>query len=77
MPPDSAFTYGLINISARFAHSLRSFSLFEVIFRVSPEGAMDFALIRSFFSTAKKQGWNIIDALARDPSNLAISLRLS
>ena len=28
----------------------------------SPEGAMDFALIRSFFSTAKKQGWNIIDA---------------
>ena len=43
----------------------------------SPQGAMDFALIRSFFSTAKKQGWNIIDALTRDPSNLAISLRLS
>ena len=43
----------------------------------SAEGAMDFALIRSFFSTAKKQGWNIIDALTRDPSNLAISLRLS
>ena len=43
----------------------------------SPEGAMDFALIRSFFSTAKKQGWNIIDALTRDPANLAISLRLS
>ena len=42
----------------------------------SPQGAMDFALIRSFFSTAKKQGWNIIDALTRDPSNLAISLRL-
>ena len=41
----------------------------------SPQGAMDFALIRSFFSTAKKQGWNIIDALTRDPSNL--SLRLS
>ena len=43
----------------------------------STEGAMDFALICSFFSTAKKQGWNIIDALTRDPSNLAISLRLS
>ena len=42
----------------------------------SPQGAMDFALIRSFFSTARKQGWNIIDALTRDPSNLAISLRL-
>jgi transposase len=43
----------------------------------SLQGAMDFALIRSFFSTARKQGWNIIDALTRDPSNLAKSLRLS
>ena len=40
-------------------------------------GATDFAVIRSFLSTAKKQGWNIIDALTRDPSNLANSLRLS
>lgn len=43
----------------------------------SLQGAADFALIRSFFSTAKKQGWNIIDALNRDPSYLANSLRLS
>jgi transposase len=43
----------------------------------SLEGAMDFALIRSFLSTASKQGWNIIDALTRDPANLAQSLRLS
>jgi transposase len=43
----------------------------------SLQGALDFALIRSFFSTAKKQGWNIIDALTRDPSNLAKSLRLA
>jgi transposase len=43
----------------------------------SLEGAMDFALIRSFFSTARKQGWNIIDALTRNPSNLAKSLRLA
>jgi Transposase and inactivated derivatives len=41
------------------------------------EGAMDFAVIRSFFSTAKKQGWNIIDALTSEPSNLTKSLRLS
>src|ERR1019366_5514903 len=41
------------------------------------EGAMDFAVIRSFFSTAKKQGWNIIGALTSEPSNLAKSLRLS
>jgi transposase len=43
----------------------------------SLEGAMDFALIRSFLSTARKQDWNIIDALNRNPSNLAKSLRLS
>jgi transposase len=43
----------------------------------SLEGAMNFALIRSSFSTARKQGWNIIDVLTRDPSNLAKSLRLS
>lgn len=43
----------------------------------SLQGAMDFALIRSFFSTANKQGWNIIDALTHHPSNLAKSLRLA
>jgi transposase len=43
----------------------------------SLQGAMDFALIRSFLSTARKQGWNIIDALSLDPSNLAKSIRLS
>ena len=43
----------------------------------SQEGAMDFAIIRSFLSTAKKQGKNIIDALTRDPVNLAQALRLS
>ena len=42
----------------------------------SIEGAMDFALIRSFLSTAKKQGWAIIDALTADPTSLANSLRL-
>ena len=43
----------------------------------SLQGALDFALIRSFVSTARKQGWNIIDALSRDPSTLAKSLRLA
>jgi transposase len=43
----------------------------------SLQGALDFALIRTFFSTAKKQGWNFIDALTDDPSNLAKSLRLA
>jgi transposase len=43
----------------------------------SLEGATDFATVRSFFSTAKKQGWNIIDALTRDPASLTKSLCLS
>jgi transposase len=43
----------------------------------SLQGALDFALIRSFFSTARKQDWNFIDALTSDPSNLAKSLRLA
>jgi transposase len=42
----------------------------------SLEGATDFAVIRSFLSTAKKQGWAIIEALAQNPSELARSLRL-
>ena len=41
----------------------------------SLEGASDFATIRSFLSTAKKQSWKIIDALTADPENLAKSLR--
>jgi len=32
---------------------------------------------RSLFSTAKKQGWNVIDALTCDPANLAKSPHLS
>jgi transposase len=41
------------------------------------EGAIDFATIRSFLSTARKQGWNMIEALTRDPANVAKSLRFS
>ena len=37
-------------------------------------GASDFATIRSFISTARKQGWNTIEALMSNPSNLAKSL---
>jgi transposase len=43
----------------------------------STEGATDFAIIRSVFSTTKKQGWAILDALTCDPVSLAKSLRLS
>jgi transposase len=43
----------------------------------SLEGAAQFATIRSFISTGKKQGWKIIDALGVDPQTLAKSLRLA
>jgi len=43
----------------------------------SLQGATDFAIIRSFVSTAKKHGWNIVEVLTCEPSNLAKSLRLS
>jgi transposase len=43
----------------------------------SLEGADDFATVRSFIATAKKQGWKIIDALTTNPESLEKSLRLS
>ena len=39
------------------------------------DGATDFAAIRSFISTAKKQGWNIIQAIAQEPQLLINSIR--
>jgi len=41
----------------------------------SQEGARDFAVIRSLIATAKKQGWNIIQALTQNPNTLARCLR--
>jgi transposase len=41
----------------------------------SPEGAADFATIRGFLSTARKQGWNIIKALQQHPGDLEKALR--
>ena len=41
----------------------------------SLQGAMDFAVVRSFISTAKKQGWNVIQAFTEDPQAMAQALR--
>jgi transposase len=41
------------------------------------EGASDFAAIRSVLSTAKKQGWKIIETLTADSATLVKSLRMS
>jgi transposase len=37
--------------------------------------AADFAVVRSFILTAKKHGWDIIQALTQDPKSLVASLR--
>ena len=41
----------------------------------SQHGANDFAVIRSFISTARKQVWNVIQALMLDSANLLARLR--
>ncbi len=43
----------------------------------SLDGAVDFAVIRSFISTAKKQGWNVIQALTQDTQIQTSVLRTS
>jgi len=42
----------------------------------SVAGATEFAVIRSVLSTARKQGWNILQTLAANPSSLIAELRL-
>jgi len=43
----------------------------------SDQGAENFATIRSFISTTKKQGWKIIEALTANPQALIGRLRLA
>ena len=42
----------------------------------SEQGAHDFAVIRSFISTARKQGWNVIQALMQNPEIMIERLRM-
>ena len=43
----------------------------------SAAGADDFAVIRTLISTARKQGWDLLAALATDPKMLIAKLRLA
>jgi transposase len=43
----------------------------------SMEGAMDFAVIRSLLSTARKQGWDILQTLNANPDSLIADLRVA
>src|SRR5262252_231899 len=43
----------------------------------SEDGANTFVVNRTVISTAKKQGWNVLQTLTQDPSTLIQSLRLA
>jgi transposase len=43
----------------------------------SVDGADDFAVIRSLLSTARKQGWYLLQALASRPDHLIAELQIS
>jgi transposase len=43
----------------------------------SMDGAMDFAVIRSLLSTARKQGWDILQTLNANPDRLITNLRVA
>jgi transposase len=43
----------------------------------SMEGAEDFSVIRSLISTARKQGWDILQTLASQPGKLVTELRIA
>jgi transposase len=43
----------------------------------SEAGAKDFAVIRSLLSTARKQGWDLLQTLTSDPRHLIARLQLA
>jgi transposase len=43
----------------------------------SEQGAEDFAVIRSLLSTARKQGWGLLQTLTSDPTELIAKLRVT
>jgi transposase len=43
----------------------------------SEAGAKDFAVVRSLLSTARKQGWDMLGTLTRNPMHLIAHLRVS
>jgi transposase len=43
----------------------------------SEDGAKDFAVMRSVLSTARKQGWNMLQTLTSNPAHLITDIRLT
>jgi transposase len=42
----------------------------------SADGAKDFAVIRSVLSTARKQGWSMLQTLNAEPAHLMAEIRV-
>jgi transposase len=43
----------------------------------SEDGAKDFAVIRPVLSTARKQGWNMLQTLTAEPPRLVADIRVA
>ncbi len=64
------------NLAERDARMMKLCQKISSGFR-SVDGAEDFAVIRSLLSTARKQGWDILQALASQPARLIAELQIA